>query len=68
MNNFTGYDVKGLENLPSERGAMIIYYHGALPIDVYYLVSRVIVTSGRLIICVGDKFLHKIPGWFLYLF
>ena len=63
---FIGYEVTGLENLPKEGGALIIYYHGALPIDIYYLVSRSVVTTGRLIICVGDKFLQKIPGKFCF--
>ena len=36
-----GYEVQGLENIPDEGPAMIIYYHGALPVDYYYLVAKV---------------------------
>ncbi|XP_042873475.1 transmembrane protein 68-like [Penaeus japonicus] len=58
-----GYEVRGLENLPDEGPCLIIYYHGAIPIDIYYLVARTILTKGRLIHCVGDRFLEKVPGW-----
>ena len=35
-----GYEVKGLENVPADGGALILYYHGALPIDYYYFVAK----------------------------
>ncbi|XP_050697194.1 transmembrane protein 68-like isoform X1 [Eriocheir sinensis] len=58
-----GYEVRGLENLPERGRCLIIYYHGAIPIDIYYLVARTILVKGRLIHCVGDRFLEKVPGW-----
>ncbi len=36
-----GYEVQGLDNIPDEGPAMVIYYHGALPVDYYYLVVKV---------------------------
>ncbi|XP_043232826.1 transmembrane protein 68-like isoform X3 [Amphibalanus amphitrite] len=57
-----GYEVSGLENLPSGP-AIIVFYHGAIPIDHYYLLSEVLTSSGRLIKTVGDRFLYRIPGW-----
>ena len=36
-----GYEVKGMENVPADGGALILYYHGALPIDYYYFVAKV---------------------------
>ena len=36
-----GYEVKGLENIPADGGALIVYYHGALPVDYYYFVAKV---------------------------
>jgi len=57
-----GYQVHGIENIP-EGGALIIYYHGALPIDFYYLCSHILLYNGRMIHPVGDRFLFKIPGW-----
>ncbi|XP_055613692.1 transmembrane protein 68-like [Uranotaenia lowii] len=60
---FHGYEVCGLENLPVEGPALIIYYHGAIPIDMYYLVARVYLKRSRLVYTVGDRFLEKLPGW-----
>uniref|UniRef100_A0A1Y9H2A0 Phospholipid/glycerol acyltransferase domain-containing protein n=1 Tax=Anopheles dirus TaxID=7168 RepID=A0A1Y9H2A0_9DIPT len=58
-----GYEVIGLENLPSEGPALLIYYHGALPIDMYYLTAETMLKRNRLIHTVGDRFLDRIPGW-----
>lgn len=57
-----GHSIVGLERLPDRGPAMIIYYHGALPIDFYYLMSRCILEKQRNLHAVGDNFLFKIPG------
>lgn len=56
-----GYEIHGIENIPS-GGALLVYYHGALPIDFYYICSHILLYEGRLINPVGDRFLFKIPG------
>lgn len=60
---YHGYEVHGLEYLPQDGSALIVYYHGAIPIDIYYFISRVYLVTNRLIYSVGDRFLFKIPGW-----
>lgn len=60
---YHGYEVKGIHNIPDEGPALIVYYHGALPLDYYYLLARCILQKKRLIEAVGDKFLFSIPGW-----
>lgn len=60
---YHGYEVHGLENLPERGPALIIYYHGAIPIDMYYFVARIYLERDRLIYTVGDNFLFKLPGW-----
>uniref|UniRef100_A0A8W7PLY3 Phospholipid/glycerol acyltransferase domain-containing protein n=1 Tax=Anopheles coluzzii TaxID=1518534 RepID=A0A8W7PLY3_ANOCL len=61
---FHGYEVTGLEHLPETGGgALLIYYHGALPIDMYYLTAETMLKCNRLIHTVGDRFLDRIPGW-----
>uniref|UniRef100_A0AAG5CZB0 Phospholipid/glycerol acyltransferase domain-containing protein n=1 Tax=Anopheles atroparvus TaxID=41427 RepID=A0AAG5CZB0_ANOAO len=60
---FHGYEVTGLENLPENGPALIIYYHGALPIDMYYLTAETMLKRNRLIHTIGDRFLDRIPGW-----
>lgn len=58
-----GYELKGLENLPVDgQGCMLVYYHGAVPIDYYYLVNRVLLVKGIVINSVVDKFLFSLPG------
>ena len=58
----TGYEVNGMENIPDEGPALILYYHGAIPIDFYYFISKCILFKGRLIRTVGDRFLFNVPG------
>lgn len=60
---YHGYEVHGLENLPVNGPALIVYYHGAIPIDIYYLIARVVLERERLIYTVADRFLFKIPGF-----
>jgi 1-acyl-sn-glycerol-3-phosphate acyltransferase len=57
-----GYEVSGMENIPDDTPALIVYYHGAIPIDLYYFISKCILFKNRLIHTVGDRFLFKIPG------
>lgn len=59
---FAGYEVCGVENLPENTPALIVYYHGAIPIDLYYFISRVYLLKNILIHTVADRFLFKIPG------
>uniref|UniRef100_A0A0K0CZU3 Acyltransferase n=1 Tax=Angiostrongylus cantonensis TaxID=6313 RepID=A0A0K0CZU3_ANGCA len=58
-----GYELRGIENVPDEGSALFIYYHGCLPLDVYYLIAKLILYKNRTLHCVGDKFIFKIPGW-----
>lgn len=57
-----GYEVCGLENIPNDTPALIIYYHGAVPVDVYYFLSKVMLFKNRMVHTVADRFLFKIPG------
>lgn len=60
---YHGYEVHGLEHLPVNGPALIVYYHGAIPVDIYYLIARVVLERERLIYTVADRFLFKIPGF-----
>lgn len=55
------YKVQGIENLPKKGGALLVGYHGALPIDAYYLVAAIF-EKRRKVRIVVDKFLFKVPG------
>ena len=61
LNNL-GYEIEGLENIPNDGPALIVFYHGAMPVDWYYLLAKTIIHKNRLICAVGDRFLFSIPG------
>lgn len=52
-----GYEISGIENFPKDGPALVIFYHGAMPIDMYFMSFRIYLKSGRMMHCVGDKFL-----------
>ncbi len=67
MDGFIGYQVEGLEHIPAEGPVLIVFYHGALPIDFYYLFAKVWLYRNRRVRVVADKFVFKIPGM-IYLY
>ncbi|CAC5367261.1 Transmembrane protein 68 [Mytilus coruscus] len=58
-----GYEIEGLDKIPKEGPALLIYYHGTIPIDFYYIIARCMLEKNRHIRAVGDNFLFHIPGW-----
>ncbi|VDD87244.1 unnamed protein product [Enterobius vermicularis] len=58
-----GYEIDGLEYIPDKGSALLVYYHGNLPLDVYYVIAKCLLHKKRTLHCVGDKFIFKIPGW-----
>lgn len=62
-----GYEIHGMEKIPDKGPALIVYYHGAIPIDYYYFLANVIIQKGRTCHSVADHLLFKIPGFKLLL-
>lgn len=60
-----GYEIKGLENLPKSP-SLLIAFHGALPVDGYFLMHSVFLKTGRQLCGVTDRFLAKFPGFKYY--
>ncbi|KAL1115219.1 hypothetical protein AAG570_007250 [Ranatra chinensis] len=58
-----GYELQGADNIPDDSAALVVYYHGAIPVDLYYFMSRLYLTRNRLVHTVADRFLFSIPGW-----
>lgn len=56
----------GFENIPEDKPVLFIYYHGAIPIDIYYFTSKIFLYKSKLIRLVVDRFLFKIPGWSIF--
>uniref|UniRef100_A0A8C7E6B3 Phospholipid/glycerol acyltransferase domain-containing protein n=1 Tax=Naja naja TaxID=35670 RepID=A0A8C7E6B3_NAJNA len=55
-----------LENLPNGP-AVLVYYHGAFPIDYYLFVLRIYRLTGKLIYSVIDHVIFHFPGTSLFL-
>lgn len=60
---FHSYEVEGLENIPENKPALIIYYHGVLPVDMQYLPMRYFLKKGRVVRSVADRFVFCLPIW-----
>ncbi|KAM3838745.1 DGAT1/2-independent enzyme synthesizing storage lipids-like [Vipera latastei] len=60
------YEVSGLENLP-KGPAILVYYHGAIPIDYYFFIQRIYRLTGRFCYSVIDHAIFYIPGIRLFL-
>ncbi|XP_033212397.1 transmembrane protein 68-like [Belonocnema kinseyi] len=58
-----GYDVVGLENIPVDQPILFVYYHGAIPMDIYYFMAWMGLIHTKLIHTVVDRFVFKVPGW-----
>ncbi|XP_072780764.1 DGAT1/2-independent enzyme synthesizing storage lipids isoform X3 [Taeniopygia guttata] len=56
-----GYELHGLKNLPEGPG-ILVYYHGAIPIDYLYFLSRLFLWKRRLCLSVADHFVFRLPG------
>ncbi|RNA26225.1 transmembrane 68 [Brachionus plicatilis] len=58
-----GHELIGLENIPDEGPGLLIYYHGLLPVDYYYVHAKVKLYKNRQMKIVADRFLFKLPGF-----
>ncbi|XP_050794905.1 transmembrane protein 68-like [Gopherus flavomarginatus] len=50
-----------MEKIPEGPG-LIVYYHGALPIDYCYFICNLYIQTGRLCNSVADHLFSKLPG------
>lgn len=57
-----GYELLGMDKLPVKGPALLIYYHGALPLDMYYILARLMLCKKRRLRNVAATFLFHIPG------
>jgi len=55
--------VKGFDKIPSRGGAVLVYYHGAIPIDYMFIMAKTLLEKDRLILSVVDKYMIWVPGF-----
>ncbi len=58
---YFNYEVVGLDNIPSEGGALLVYYHGAIPMDYIFLSCELLLRRGRHPRSVADKVMVRMP-------
>ncbi|XP_038246174.1 uncharacterized protein LOC119851054 isoform X4 [Dermochelys coriacea] len=61
-----GYEVHGLEKIPEGPG-LVIFYHGATPVDYFYFLAKLLILKNRMCYTVADHFVFKLPGFKLLL-
>ncbi|NXG12564.1 TMM68 protein, partial [Sakesphorus luctuosus] len=61
-----GYELHGVENIPEGPG-LVVFYHGATPVDCIYFMARLLMTTKRHCRVVADNFVFRIPGFKLLL-
>lgn len=59
---WNAYEVHGAEHIPPDRPAMIVFYHGFIPIDAWYFGSWYYQRTGRMPRALGERLLFEIPG------
>lgn len=59
---WNGYEVRGLEKIPSDRAVLLVVYHGFFPLDVWYFTAKYWLETGRIIRGLGDRWLFQVPG------
>jgi len=53
----------GLENIPKDSAALLIWYHGPVPVDYFGLVARIYKRDGRMVNTIVDRCLTALPGY-----
>jgi 1-acyl-sn-glycerol-3-phosphate acyltransferase len=59
---YNDYECIGMEHVPKEGPALIVFYHGFMPLDAWYFGLEYYRLTGRLIRGLGDRWLFKTPG------
>uniref|UniRef100_A0A8C3U1M2 Transmembrane protein 68 n=1 Tax=Catharus ustulatus TaxID=91951 RepID=A0A8C3U1M2_CATUS len=57
-----GYELHGVENIPEGPG-LVVFYHGATPLDYIYFTARLHVMQKRCCSVVADHFVFRLPGF-----
>ncbi|NWR12896.1 TMM68 protein, partial [Paradoxornis webbianus] len=57
-----GYELHGVENIPEGPG-LVVFYHGATPVDFIYFSARLHIMKKRRCRVVADHFVFRLPGF-----
>ena len=56
------YQVCGAEQIPRDRGSLLVFYHGLVPVDGYLLTARLYREHGLFARALADRWLFELPG------
>ena len=59
---WNAYEVREDHHIPRDRPALIVYYHGFIPIDAFYFGAWYYQRHGVLIRALADRLIFEIPG------
>lgn len=59
---WNAYEAHGAEQLPKTGPALLVFYHGFMPLDAWYFGSWYYRKTGRLVRGLGDRWLFQTPG------
>ena len=59
----SGYEIKGLENIPDSGPAILIAYHSAMPLDAAFILSAILFEKDRRVVTIVQRNNAKIPGY-----
>ena len=59
---YYNHEVQGMEKIPSKGPAILVWYHGVVPIDYMALVSRLYLRDERIVNSVVHRNLLNVPG------
>ena len=63
---YNQYKINGLEHIPKNGPALMVFYHGLVPLDFWYFGLKLYLETGRHPSALIDRWLFKTPGlaWF----
>ena len=51
----------GIEKIPTQGPALLIIYHGYLPLDGFFILSKILLDLDRKVVTIVEKLNDKIP-------
>lgn len=59
---WNGYELRGVEHIPQDQPALLVVYHGLVPLDCWYLIARLYREHGIHLRALADRWLFRAPG------
>lgn len=59
---YNGFEAYGIEKIPLDKPALLVFYHGLIPVDAWYFGLHFYLQKKVLIRALGDRWLFRTPG------